>query len=179
MYAARKRRPRRSPGSAALELLRVGAGADDGDVSRGLAAPGYGDLPVGIVGGDHVIRGPVRPALQRPQSAVGQPGAFREPGFVELGAQIVVVENELRPVQGAEEHGDRPEDVRWVARLQHSEPARSAGLEGQPERGEERVHVLVDEAETAAAGRVRPVLVEPDGIEDLVRGITLALGTDH
>ena len=147
-------------GRAALELVRVRAGADDGDVARGLAAAADGDVPVGIVGGDHVIRGPVRPALQRPQPPVGQLRALREPGFVELGAQVMVVEDELRPVQDTEEHGDRPEDVRRVARLQHREPARSAGLEGQPERREERVHVLVDEAETAAAGRVRPVLVE-------------------
>ena len=69
-----------------------------------------------------MVRGPVRPALQRPQHPVGQLRAVREPGLVQLGAQVVMVEDEPGAVEGAKSQGDRPEDVRRVAGLDHREP---------------------------------------------------------
>src|SRR5205807_1762517 len=44
---------------AAPQPLRVGAGAHHGDVAGGLAAALDRDLAVGVVGGDHVLRGAV------------------------------------------------------------------------------------------------------------------------
>ena len=134
-----------------------------------LAAPRHGDVPVGVVGGDHVVRGPVRPALQGPQHPVGQLRAVGETGLVELGTQVMMVEHEPGAVEGAKGQRDRPEDVRRVAGLHHREPAGPPGLERQPGRGEEGVGVLRDEAELAAAGRVGPVLVQLHRVDDLVR----------
>ncbi len=57
---------------AALELARVGPGADDCNVRGVLAASVYGDLTVGVVGGDHVVGAAVRPALKEAQPPVRQ-----------------------------------------------------------------------------------------------------------
>ena len=71
----------------------------------------------------------------------------------------------------------RPEDVWRVARLQHREPAFAARLERLPRCRAERVRVLGDEAQLAAAGRVRLVLVQLHGVDDLVAtGSPLPLG---
>ena len=87
----------------------------------------------------------------------------------------MVVEHEPGAVQGAQEQGDRPEDVRWVAGLEHREPAAPARLERPPRGRRERVHVLGDEAGHAAAGRVGPVLVQLDRVQDRVRGVAWPL----
>ena len=161
---------------AAPQPLGVGSGADDGDVRGALAAPGDGDVPVGVVGGDHVVRGPVGPALQRPQAPVGQRRAVREAGLVQLGAQVVVVEDEPGAVDGPQGQGDRPEDVRRVAGLHDREPAGPPRLERQPGRRQEGVDVLGKETELAAAGRVRPVLVQLHPVDDLVGGVPVPFG---
>ena len=49
-----------------------------------------------------MVRGPVRPALQRAQPPVGQLRAVGEAGLEQLGAQVVVVEHELGAVQQRE-----------------------------------------------------------------------------
>ena len=122
-----------------------------------------------------MIGRPVGSPLQGPQSQVWQPGAAGKAGLKELGAQVVVVEDELGALEGAEGNGDRPEDVRRITGLDDCEAAGSPGLERQPGRREERVQVLGDEAELAAARRVGPVLVELYRVDDLVRGIAFAL----
>ena len=87
-------------GRAALAGVRVRAGADDGDVGRRLPLRPDRDVAVGVVGGDHVVRGPVRPALQRAQPQVRQLRPVGKPGLEQFRAQVVVVENELRPLEG-------------------------------------------------------------------------------
>ena len=89
-----------------------------------------------------------------------------------------MVEHEPGAVEGAKDQGDRPEDVRRVAGLDHLEPAGPSRLERQPCGGEERVGVLRDEAELAAAGRVGPVLVQLHRVDDLVGRVAVALGAD-
>ena len=123
-----------------------------------------------------MVRGPVSPALKGPQHLVGQPRAVREAGLVEFRAQVVMVEHEPGAVEGAEGQGDRPEDVGRVAGLHHLEPAGPPRPERQPRGREKGVGVLGDEAELAAAGRVRPVLVQFHLVHDLVRWVTVTLG---
>ena len=109
-------------GRAASQPLRIGPGAHDGDVLGNLPLRVSARMPVGVVGRDHMVRGPVRPALQGAQHPVGQPRAAREARLVKLGTQVVVVEHEPGPVDGAQGQGDRPKDIRWVAGLNHVEP---------------------------------------------------------
>ena len=103
---------------------------------------------------------------------------MREARVVQLGAEVVVVEHEPRTVAAAQPSGDRPEDVRRVACLQHVEYPLASRPEHQPGGREERVGILQDEAERPTPGRVWLVLQQCDAVEDLVRGITLALRAD-
>jgi hypothetical protein len=119
------------------QALRVRASADDRDVVGGLAASRHGDVAIGAVGGDHVIRGPVSRALQGQQPFVGQLRAMGKSRLVKFRTQIVVIEHELGAFDGAESKRDRPEDVRRVAGLNYREAARSPCLESQPGRREE------------------------------------------
>jgi hypothetical protein len=128
---------KRGLGRDTPQALRVRAGADDRDVVGGLAASPYGDVAIGAVRGDHVIRGPVSRALQSQQPLVRQLRAMGPSGLVEFRAQIVVVEDELGAFDGAESKRNRPEDVRRVAGLNNREAARSSRLERQPGRREE------------------------------------------
>jgi len=80
-----------------------------------------GDLAVGLIGGDHVIRGSVGSPLQCEQSAVGEAVTAREARLEQLGAQVVVVEHEPGALGEPERQADWPEDIRRVARLNHIE----------------------------------------------------------
>jgi len=103
----------------APQLDRVRPGADDGDVVAGLAAAIDRDLRVGAVGRHDVVGRPERGPFERDETAAREPGSAREARVEELGAQVVVVEDELGAVPRAQPPRDRPEDVRGVARLQH------------------------------------------------------------
>ena len=163
-------------GLAAPQMLWIRARADHRDISGRLTAARNGDVPVGVVGGDHMVRGPVRPALQRPQAPVRQPGAARETRLEELRGQVMMIENEPGAINGPQGQRDRPEDVGRIAGLHRREPSRSSCPECQPGGPEERVGVLSDEAELAAARRVGPVLVQLYTVDDLIGGVALALG---
>ena len=149
---------------ATPQPLRVRAAADHRYLAGRLAVPCYGDVPVGLVGRNHMVRGPVCPALHGPQQLVRQPRAVGETGLVELRAEVVMIEHEPGAVENAKGQRDRPEDVRRVACLDHTQPAGSPRPERQPCRGEEGVSVLRDEAELAANGLARPVLVQLNGV---------------
>src|SRR5215469_4907091 len=89
-----------------------------------------------------------------------------------------MVEHEHGAVESAEHQRDWPEDVGRVARLYDSEPAAPPRPGGEPCRRQERVDVLVDESELAAAWCVRLVLVQLHAIELGVCRVTLALRAD-
>ena len=108
-----------------------------------------------------------------------QPRTAGEPGLEQLGAQVMVVEHEPGPVQTAEHQGDGPEDVRRVAGLDDREPALAAGLERLPGGGRERVGVLGDEADLAAARRVGAVLVQLHPVDDLVGRVSAGFRADR
>ena len=116
--------------------------------------------------------------FQGEQSSLRQGAPIREARVVELGAEIVVVEDEPRTVAAAQPAGDGPEDVRRVACLQHLELAVATSTEHQPGGREKRVRVLQDEAERSAAGRVGPVLQQRDALDDLIGGVVLSLWAD-
>jgi hypothetical protein len=159
----------------AVQPQRVGAGADDGNVGAGLAAALDRDPRIRPVGRDDVVGRPEGGALQSEQPPARQAASAREPGVVELGAQVVVVEDEAGAVAPTEEPGERPEDVGRVARLEHLEAAGAPGAQHQPRRGEEGVGVLEDEARGAAPRRVGRVLEDGDVVDDVVHRIALAL----
>src|SRR6185437_3713679 len=103
-------------GQPARQALRVWAGTDDGDRRRVLAAAPDGDVPVGLVGRDNVVRAPVGPALERAQPAVRQLRAARKTGLIQFRAQVMMVEYELRAINSSVKERDWPEDVRRVTR---------------------------------------------------------------
>ena len=119
-------------------------------------------VAVGVVGGDHVVRGAVRAALERPQPPVRQPSGRRgtgtgtAPGTGRGGRRRTWCR---RAARSARAIGQKMSGGLHAC-MTANRPA-PAGLEGQPGGREERVRVLGDEAELAAAWRVRPVLVEP------------------
>jgi hypothetical protein len=133
---------------------------------------GHGAAP-GIPGPAAVVADP------GPQRLIGQSGALREARFIQLGAQVVVVEHELGPVDGAERQGDRPEYVGRVTGLDDPEPAGSSGLDREPRGRGERVPVLDYETELSVAGRVRPVFVELHAVDHLISRVPLASWADH
>jgi hypothetical protein len=122
-----------------------------------------------------VIGGAVRGALKEEEPSVRQPGAVREPGQVQLGAQVVMVEDEAGSLDRAEGESQRPEDVWRVAGLDDREPAPSPRLERVPRGRQEGVRVLHDEPELAATGCVRTVFVQLHTVDDLVPGVAFAL----
>jgi hypothetical protein len=126
-----------------------------------------------------VIGGPVGSALQRPQQPVRQLGPPGKPGLIQLRAQIMMIEDEPGPVHRPQQHGDRPENVRRVARLEYPEPSRPPRLPGQPRRREEGIDVLGDEPGLAAAGHVRPVLVQLHALYHREPRITRPFGAHH
>src|SRR5215471_10558754 len=91
----------------------------------------------------------------------------------------MVVKDKLGAVDKTQQQRERPEDVRRVACLHDGEPPGSARLEREPRRGGERVGVLVDEAQLAAARGVRPVLMQLDRVDNLEIRITFALRADN
>src|SRR5262249_9323917 len=78
---------------AATQPLHVWPGTDDCDVPGPLTASRYGDLPVGIIGRDHMVGGPVSRALKRSQSLVGQFRAVGETRLVEFRTKIMMIED--------------------------------------------------------------------------------------
>ena len=161
---------------AAFQSLRIRTRAYDRDVGRRLAAAVNSNALVGAVSRDHLVRGAVSSAFQGPQRLVGQFRTVGKTRLVQLGTQVVVVEHEPGPVNDAERLSDRPEYIGRIASLDDREPPGSSCLERQPGRRGERVPVLHDETELAAAGRIGPVLVELHRVDQLISRVPFALG---
>ena len=162
------------------QALRVRAGADDRHVVR---------LPCRCARSrraryeslvdDHVVGGAVRRSLEQAQPAVREGVAAAEPRLVQLRAQVVVVEHEPRPVERRSMRASRPEHVRRVARLDHVErPAASRACSASRAVARKEYGVLGDEVQPCCRPGVRPVLVDGDAVDHLVRGVTRALRAD-
>jgi hypothetical protein len=74
--------------------------------------------------------------------------AVGKPRLVQLWTEIVVVEDESRPVKHSEEEPDRPEEIGWIAALDGHEATAQARPEAQDEGGEERIEVFQYEGDT-------------------------------
>ncbi len=90
----------------------------------------------------------------------------------------MVIEDEAGIIATAQPAGDRPENVRRVAGLQHIEPAVATSTEHQPGGRQKRVGVLQDKAERSTAGGVGPVLQQPDAVDHVICGVILPLRAD-
>jgi hypothetical protein len=117
----------------------------------------------------------VSSALKSTQCPVRQSGATRKTRFIKFGTQVVVVENKPGPFDGTKEKSDWPENVGRITGLYYREATRPPGPQRHPGGREERVRVLRDEANLAAAWGVRPVLVQLYRVDDLVPRISVAL----
>src|SRR5215469_4792955 len=113
------------------------------------------------------------PALECSQRPVRQPRTVGEAGLIKHSAQVLVTEDENGTVQCAKQERDRPEDVGRVACLHYGEPTRAPRAECQPGGRHERVDVLADEADLAATRSIGPVLVDLDGVNNLVTTIAI------
>ena len=160
----------------------VRAAADHRDVRRPPAAAGERDLPVRLVGGHHVVRGPVGPPLQPEQRRVlrlgRHPGRLAEAGPEHLRVEVVLVVDEADAAAAVEQR-QRPVGVRRVAGLQDVEAVPLPGLAGQAGGPQPGVAELPEVAEEPGGRRGRRVLVEPDPVELRVRRVARSLGTDH
>ena len=153
--------------------------ADDGDARRGYPVPLEDDPPVRVVGGDDVVSCPCRASLHEPQRSIHEPVPVREARLEELRAEIVVIENEGRPVEDAKEDSDGPEEVRRIAALHDVESTAEARPEAEPQRHDERVHVFEDEGDARRTRCERSVLEEIDSAQPVVGRIAGGLGADH
>ena len=155
----------------------IGAAADHRRVGPVQTAPVHRHRPVGLVGGDHVVGGGEGGALEREEQRQGQAAITAEPGPVDLGTQVVVVEDEpdaAPPVPA----GEGEVRVRRVAGLHDLEgvlppesPRQASGLEP-------RVDALQEEARRAPSLGCRPVLEQQNAVEDLPVRIAGTLGAD-
>ena len=125
------------------------------------------DLPIGVVGGDHVVGGLTGAPLHEPQSPVDEAIAVREPRLVQLRTEIVVVEDERGSVDQPEQESDGPEEVGRIAALDDGEATPPACFQAEGESGEEGVDVLKDEGGPRAARGIGPVFVEFDLVESV------------
>ena len=107
----------------ALELVRVRAGAHDGDVPGCLAAAAIAISGVGRVGGDDVVCGAERRTFQGQQAPLGQSGPSEKRESYSSGHRSWWSKTKRVVLRHREPAGDRPEDVRRVAGLQDVEPA--------------------------------------------------------
>ena len=119
------------------------------------------DVPVALVRGEHDVRGPVGPPLQRAHGAVEQVLAAVEPGEVQLGYQVVLVEDEPRaaPLQP---QCRQEQQVGRVAGVDHVD---RADLAGQPDRVPQRRSVLPQIAGRPSGGRAQRVAVDPHPVD--------------
>ena len=94
-----------------------------------VAAAFDGDALVGLVGRDGHVSRLERPAFEQHHQFVEQvaPAEF---GFVQLGVDIVVVEQELLAKEQLEESPDQEDEIRRIARMDRVE----AALAQHPER---------------------------------------------
>ena len=103
----------------------------------------------------------------------------REPRLVQLGTEIVVIEDERGSVEQPKQQSDGPEEVGWIAALDDGEATPQACLEAEHEGGEEGVEIFEDEGRARSAGSIGSVLVELDSVEPGIGRIAWGLWADH
>ncbi len=170
--------PHRRNGSGRPQLVGVGSGSYHRHPIGFEAITVHHQSAVRLIGGYHVIGEPSRTALEEAEASVQQRGAFREARLERLRAEVMVVEHEPGAMQELEQDAYGTEDVRRIAALDRAEATAPGGLERLDQGGGERVEVFGEERGGAAPWTVRPVLVDLDSVDDLVRRVSRPLGAD-
>ena len=104
---------------------------------------------------------------------------FREPRLVELGTEIVVIEDEGGSVKQPEEEPDRPEHVWRVAGLDDRKTTSPARFEAQSSGWRETSRRIQRRRRARAAWSVGPVLVNLDFVDPGVGGVARCLGAHN
>ena len=124
----------RGIGDAAREAAQVGRAADDEHALGRLPATLEGGAPIAVVGGDDDVGHPVGQALERDHAAIQQVLAAAEARQVELGHEVVLVEDHPGAAQ-LQRQRDEEQQVGRVADVDDVEPAEAASeAPGAPER---------------------------------------------
>ena len=137
------------------------------------------DAAVGLVGGDHRIGAAVGHALAPAQEPMHQAARAAALRHVHLGAQVMLVEEERR-AEPAEQAADREVEVRRIAGMDHVQAPAAPGKQRQDQAGRHGDRVL-GQVRHQAGGRGRQRIAEDlDPVDPLVPASrALALGTDH
>ena len=109
-----------SVGRLCLESLRIWTGAHHRHVLAALGAPSHGDATVRVVGRNDMIGTAESAPFEDADGPVEDRSVVIEFRFVQLGTEIVVIEDEADP-EHLEDQGNRPKDVRRVTGLQDVE----------------------------------------------------------
>src|SRR4029079_12882235 len=129
----------------AAQLLPVGNAIDGGDALGISPAPRDRDITIGVIGRDHAVGDLEGAFLREQQKFVEEVVAFVLRS-IELGAEIVMVEDELLAkelVRG----GDQEDEVRRIAALHHIEAPGQSDLEQQARLMKESRGIFKKEAE--------------------------------
>ena len=140
------------------------AADDEGVLDRDPAAAG-GHGAVALVGGDDGVRGAVGAPLQQAHRPVHRVALLAEPREVELGHEVVLVEDDpgaagLRAQRGEEQQ------VRRVAQVDHVDRRALLDALDQPVRVPEGGAVLLEVALRPPGGGHEGVAVDPDAVDD-------------
>ncbi len=147
------------------EPVGVRRAAHHEDVLGPPTAAAQRDVPVALVRGEHDVRGPVGPPFQRAHGAVEQVLAAVEPGEVQLGHQVVLVEDEPRaaPLQPQRRQEQQVGRVAGVDDVDRADPA------GQPGGVPQRRSVLPQVAGRPSGGGAQRVAVDPHPVDHRFR----------
>ena len=97
------------------------------------------DPPIRVVGSDDVVSCPRHASFHEPQRSIHDPVPVWEASLEELRAEVVVIENEGRPIEDAKEDPYGPEEVRGIATLHHVESIAEVRPEAELQGHDERV----------------------------------------
>jgi hypothetical protein len=158
-----------------LQPVQLGPAANDEHAAGVHATTFDGDAAVGLIRRDgDVCRskgGSLQPHHQPPQ----QPTAA-ELGFVELGVDVVVVEDELRAEAALVVAAHQEQQVRRVAGVNHVEPAFASHLARQTEGVPQRCRVLQQVTQGALALVGQGIAMDVDALDALVRAFVAFAG---
>ena len=162
------------------EPLEVGCAADDEDVLRTFAAALERDRAIRLVRRDHDVGERERPPLGGERQPVEEVSTAVEAGLVQLGNEVVVIEDERGPAALEHAHGGQ-QQIRRVARLHDLERLAPGEAQRESARLPERGSVLAGIPGRAAGCGLQRVAVDLDAVPQLDRlAVALAsLRADH
>ena len=144
--------------------VRVRTAAHDGHVPHGATGPGAGDAAIRLIRSDHRVGGKIGAPFEPGEDPLDDAERSSPARAVELGTEIVVIEEELGAA-AAQEPGEQPSRVRWVPSVQHGDrvapvdaPDQERGADPRPDDGQQVTH---DAARDSRRERQWRVAVQP------------------